>query len=81
MTHAYGADFWLDVLHGVVDCEAGGYETAGGVYVHVDGLFGGLGEREGTTFIRYIILFSFIYVLDMSAYMSAFVCPHASAEM
>lgn len=27
--------------------EAGGYKTAGGVYVHVDGLFGGLYEGGG----------------------------------
>ena len=80
MTHADGVYFWLDVLHGVVDCEAGGYETAGGVYVHVDGLFGGLGERtiERTIDVRVskidIYLFLFCYV--------CYVCsvPHLSLQ-
>lgn len=46
LADAEGADGGADVLHGVVDGEAGGDDAAGGIDVHVDGLGGVLGFEE-----------------------------------
>ena len=43
LPEADGLDFRLDVLHGVVDGEAGGDRAAGGVDVEADGLLGVVG--------------------------------------
>ena len=46
LPEADGGDGGADVLHGVVDGEAGGDAAAGGVDVEVEGFFGVVGFEE-----------------------------------